>query len=264
MSKIRFGHGREDSDSDLDLSTLRPPMGAARGARDNVREVQVHSLGHPEETQAMTLRTLTWSEILAGVAFVLSVASFWNQYFTRGRMMLARPLGVTIMQGQERTHWEPDPLGWSHFWRMSLLLCNTGARHRIVYNVRLVVHHGERVATLPIGQWLKTVKPQDDERSLTAAGGDFARAFAISPRGIFEQACLFKAATTAAPWLQDEGVYQCVLEALVDRRLGQPAWKTLATFTVTLTAQSCAALQEEGSWVHFVTGVAQASKKGGA
>jgi len=210
--------------------------------------------------QAFLHREHAGSEILAGVAFVLSVASFWNQYFTRGRLILARPLGVTVMQGREQTDRQPEPLGWSHFWRMALALCNTGARPRIVYNVRLVVHHGERSATLPMGQWPKTVKPQDDERSLTAAGGDFARAFPIAPRGTFEQAMLFRATRTAAPWLQDQGVYQCALEALVDRRRPwQPAWKPLATFSIALTAEACTALQEPLHWVHFVT-----DEKGGA
>ena len=148
---------------------------------------------------------------------------------------------------------------------MYLFFCNTGARHRIVYNVRLVLQRGERRVTVPIGQWVKTVKPQDDESSLTAAGGDYARAFAIAPRATFEQASIFKSLPTAERWLNEEGIYLCAIEALVDRRWRQPAWKTLTTFNVTLAGPASTALREEsGRWVNAVTEAARSCGKGAA
>ena len=194
--------------------------------------------------------SLSLSSVLSVVATGLAAASFWNAYFTRGRIVLPQPLGVTLMQGVGVG--QSVSSGWIHVWRLYLFFCNTGARPRVVYNVRLNVTHGEQSTTLPIIQRVKTVMPQHDESSLTAAGGDFAHAFALAPRGTFEQASMFRAPTTAEPWLHQEGVYQCAIEALVDRRWLQPAWKTLTTFTVTLTSQKLEALAS-GHWTNAET-----------
>jgi len=199
---------------------------------------------------AMTAGTLTWTNVGAAVALVLSIASFWNAYFTRGRIVLARPLGVTLRQAPQMSVRQSAPMGWTQLWRMYLVFCNTGAQHRLVYNVRLIVQDGERSIPLPIAQWLKTVKPQADESDLTAAGGDFAGSFAIPPRATFERASMFKARPTEEPWLLQHGVYQCALEALVDRRWRRPGWKKLTTFDVVLTAQAYAGLAGQG-WVNL-------------
>ncbi len=146
--------------------------------------------------QPMPTDLFTWSNLLPCLAIVLSIASFWNAYMTRGRVVLGPPLGVRLRQGPLISAGQLAPLGWTHIWRMYLFFCCTGAKHPIVSNIRLIVQQDGRRVTVPIAQWVRTVMPQDDEHSLTAAGGDFAGAFAIPPRGTFERAGQFRAPPT--------------------------------------------------------------------
>lgn len=179
-----------------------------------------------------------WEGILSIIAIVLSAASFYHEFFSRGRVILPRPLGLALMEG-------PSTGGsnYQHLWRFRMLFCNIGARHRLVHNLRLTVSHGELRAVMGIGQWKATVAPRHDESGLADSGGDFASAFALPPRSIFERIGVFVGSGDER-WLRLPGRYECTIEALLDRGDGKsPTWRVLTRFRISLREEQCTAVQ---------------------
>ena len=189
---------------------------------------------------------MTWEGALAVIALVLSAASFYHEFFARGRVVLANPVGLALREGRDNTG------HWRQLWRFRLVFCNTGARPRVIHNMRLLVVHQQRTAKIPVGQWKETVKPKEDESRLADTGGDFAGGVALPPRSTFERIGVF-IDSGDEPWLQFPGVYECTVEALLDGlRRESLAWQALASFRISLREKQCALLGS-GDWIYRPT-----------
>jgi hypothetical protein len=191
------------------------------------------------------------SAAIGVVALVTSVTSLYLSNFRRGRLVMARPTSVAIIDSLAYLdHDGLRPSGKAaQMFRIPISMTNSGAQAVVVEEMRLRVR-GPRGIELEAmhGQWKETLAVQKTEGEVVGAG-DFARPFVVAPRAVFERVGVFKSVTDRP--LLAVGDYVVHVEAsIVGRRT---EWRELTAFRFAINPSRLNKLQDGGEFVRTAT-----------
>lgn len=152
------------------------------------------------------------STVIAILALVFTIGSFWWINARPGRLLGSRPAEFSMIMTPRRTRF-----------RIPVVIYNTGARTQVVESLRLAIV-GSEVAPL---EWITTrdrLRPESDERT------DFSSPFSIDGRRAVK---LFAEFGEESPvWYPDPGTTHLI--SIDARILGSKGWLTVARFPLAI------------------------------